>query len=60
MKYTDEELEARLQRIENAITTMAWWLTQVPDCFGTRDARAIDDLLFGKDREFAPVLEEKP
>lgn len=41
------DIEARLERIEKAITTMASWLVQAQTGFGAQDARGIDDILFG-------------
>ncbi len=38
----------RLDRIEKAITTMAWWLVQAQTGFGIQDARGIEDILAGK------------
>lgn len=38
-------MEPRLQRIEESITTMAWWLVQAQSGFGERDARGIQDIL---------------
>ena len=41
-------IEERLDRIERAITAMAWWLTQTPDSFGKQDAEAITAILRGE------------
>ncbi len=37
--------DERLDRIEKAITTMAWWLVQAQTGFGVQDARGIEDIL---------------
>ncbi len=37
----------RLDRLERAVTAMAWWLVQAQTGFGVRDARAIEDILSG-------------
>jgi len=46
-----DEIEARIARIEEAISTMAWWLTQTPDSFGEIDARGIDAILKGEKKK---------
>lgn len=39
---------ARLARIEKAITTLAWWLVEAQTGFGEQDARGIDAILKGE------------
>lgn len=39
------EIEERLDRIEKAITTMAWWLVSAQTGFGQKDAEGIDKIL---------------
>lgn len=41
------EIEARLDRIEQAITTTAAWLAQTPGVWGIRDVEGIDRILSG-------------
>jgi len=38
-------IEERLDRIEKAITTLAWWLVQAQTGFGEQDAQGIDKIL---------------
>lgn len=40
-------VEERLERLEKALSVMAWWLVQAQTGFGTQDARGIDDILQG-------------
>lgn len=47
----DQELNDRLARIENAVTTLAWWLVSAQTGFGTNDARGIEKLLVPPDRK---------
>ena len=47
--HPSDRLDERLARIEKAIETMAWWLTQTPDSFGQRDAEAIVAILRGEE-----------
>ena len=44
----DDETVVRLERIEYAVRTMAWWLVQAQTGFGQQDARGIEDILNGK------------
>lgn len=44
---TEPTLEERLERIEKAISVMAWWLVQAQTGFGRQDAIGIDDILKG-------------
>jgi hypothetical protein len=39
--------EGRFERIEKAVSTMAWRLAQAQTGFGERDARGIEDILRG-------------
>ena len=48
---TPEQIEERLERIEKAVTTMAWWLVQAQTGFGQLDARGIDKILAGEDSD---------
>lgn len=50
---TDKELEANLDRIEQAIDALAWWLVSAQTGFSRQDAAGIDDILWGKGRQFA-------
>ena len=57
-EYSADEIDAgfdalseRLDRIEKAVSTMAWWLTQTPDSFGHHDARGIEEILKGEETE---------
>jgi hypothetical protein len=45
MSEVSDRLVDRLDRIERAITTLAWWLVQAQTGFGERDARGIEDIL---------------
>lgn len=42
---TADQLAERLDRIEKAITTMAWWLVQAQTGFGQKDAEGIERIL---------------
>jgi hypothetical protein len=42
-------IEERLDRIEKAIETMAWWLVAAQTGFGEQDARGIVRILEGAD-----------
>lgn len=44
----DVDLAIRLERVEYALRTMAWWLVQAQTGFGREDARGIDEILDGK------------
>lgn len=44
-------MNTRLDRIEEAVRTMAWWLVQAQTGFGQQDARGIEDILDGKPSE---------
>ena len=44
-------LEERIERLERAVGTMAWWLVQAQTGFGERDARGIERILAGDDAE---------
>jgi hypothetical protein len=44
-------VNTRLDRIEEAVRTMAWWLVQAQTGFGQQDARGIEDILDGKPSE---------
>ena len=41
-------LEERLDRLERAVTAMAWWLVQAQTGFAQRDAEAITAILRGE------------
>jgi hypothetical protein len=45
------DIEERLDRIEKAITTMAWWLVQTQTGFGHQDAQGIEKILSGGDQD---------
>jgi len=38
-------LQVRVERLEKAVTTMAWWLVQAQTGFGDLDARGIEDII---------------
>ena len=40
-------VEERLERLEKAVSVMAWWLVQAQTGFGRQDAIGIDDILKG-------------
>ena len=42
------ELIQKVERIEKAVSTMAWWLVQAQTGFAERDARGIEDILAGR------------
>lgn len=42
------EIEKRLDRIEEAITTMAHWLVQAQTGFGEQDVKGIEKILRGE------------
>jgi hypothetical protein len=42
-------VDERLERIEKALRTLAWWLVQAQTGFGQHDARGIEDILDGKE-----------
>lgn len=44
------ELQARVERIEKAVRTMAWWLVQTPGVWGVQDGRGIDKILDGDEQ----------
>lgn len=41
-------LQARIERLERALGTMAWWLVQAQTGFGAQDARGIERILRGE------------
>jgi hypothetical protein len=41
-------IEERLDRLERAVTAMAWWLVQAQTGFAQRDAEAITAILRGE------------
>lgn len=44
-----EHANTRLDRIEEAVRTMAWWLVAAQTGFGQIDAQGIERILDGKD-----------
>jgi hypothetical protein len=42
--------DEQIERIEDAIRVLAWWLVQAQTGFGQQDARGIEDILDGKRR----------
>ena len=44
---SDPDVMVRLNRIEEAVQTMAWWLVAAQTGFGERDAQGIRDILSG-------------
>jgi len=45
------EIKQRLDRLEKAVVTMAWWLVQAQTGFGVQDARGIEKIAKGLDGE---------
>jgi hypothetical protein len=45
------EVDRRLDRIEEAISTMASWLVTAQTGFGVQDARGIEEILRGEKSE---------
>lgn len=52
---TEKELEDNIVRIEQAISTLAWWLVQAQSGLSQQDASGIDDILYGKNRQFVKM-----
>jgi len=50
------QLEERLERIEQAIRTMARWLVEAQTGFNLQDARGIEDILDGKGGQENPDI----
>lgn len=44
---SEAQVLARLNRIEEAVQTMAWWLVAAQTGFGEKDAQGIRDILSG-------------
>jgi hypothetical protein len=42
------EVERRLDRIEEAVSTMAAWLVSAQTGFGQKDMEGINDILYGR------------
>lgn len=42
------QIEQRVERIEKAVSTMAYWLVQAQTGFGQQDAEGIDKILRGE------------
>lgn len=45
MKGIEHELIVRVNRLEKAVLTMAWWLVQCQTGFGVQDAKGIEKII---------------
>lgn len=43
------QIEQRVERLEKAVSTMAYWLVQAQTGFGQKDAEGIDKILRGEE-----------
>lgn len=48
------QIEQRLDRIEEAVSTMAHWLVEAQTGFGEQDAQGIDKILRGEKNDASP------